>query len=109
MRQTEEDMSTISPWHETFSGLVGEDYLNGVTLEKCTAMAHRFPNNPLIAKDGDKVIGFASYGKYRDDTVADCGEVISIYVLAEYRGKGIGYSHMKAATENLSDYKRIAV
>lgn len=37
-----------------------------------------------VAKDGDKVIGFVGYGKYRDDTLSDCGEVFAIYVLADY-------------------------
>ena len=30
-------------------------------------MARRWPENQLVAKDGDKVIGFVGYGEHRDD------------------------------------------
>ena len=56
-----------------------------------------------------KVVGFAGYGAYRDDTLPDCGEVFAIYVLAAYHGQGIGYALMNAAIEKLSAYKKIAV
>lgn len=63
----------------------------------------------MVAKDGEKVIGFVGYGKYHDDTLADCGEVFCIYVLADYYGKKVGYELMNAAFEKLKEYKRIAL
>lgn len=36
----------------------------------------------MVAKDGDKVIGFVVYGEHRDDVLTDCGEVSAITVLA---------------------------
>ena len=39
---------------------------------------------PVVAKDSDKVIGFVGYGEHRDDALTDCGEVLAIYVYAEY-------------------------
>ena len=70
-----------------------------------------FQNNisTLIAKDGDNVIGFADYGKYRWDDLTDTGEVYAIYLLKEYYGKGIGYSLMCQAVEALKEYRNIAV
>ena len=96
-------------WHETYAGLVDEQYLSGVTEEKCLQIAQKWPDNLLVAKDGERVVGFAGYGKYRDASKADCGEVFSIYVLAEYHGKGVGYALMNAAVAQLSEYKEIAV
>lgn len=96
-------------WHETYAGLVDEQYLSGVTEEKCLMIARKWPDNLLVAKDGEQVVGFAGYGKYRDESKADCGEVFSIYVLAEYHGKGVGYALMNAAVARLSEYKEIAV
>ncbi|MCI6837909.1 MAG: hypothetical protein MR861_08710, partial [Clostridiales bacterium] len=49
-------------WQETYPGLVPQAYLESVTLESCTAMARRWRNNILIAKDGKQVIGFAAFG-----------------------------------------------
>ena len=74
-------------WHETYPGLVDPGYLARHTLEKCVAIAHKWPDNILVAKDGEKVIGFVGYGPYRDDTLPACGEVFALYVLAEYHGQ----------------------
>ncbi len=96
-------------WHETYAGLIDVGYLERHTLEKCTAIAHRWPDNILVAKDGEKVVGFVGYGAYRDDTLPAHGEVFAIYVLAEYHGRRIGYELMNAALEKLSAYQKIAV
>lgn len=71
-------------WQETYVGLIDSEYLYNMTEEKCKAIAHKWTDNNLVAKDGDKVIGFVGYGKYRDDSLIDSGEVFAIYVLADY-------------------------
>lgn len=100
-------------WHETYRGLIDAEYLEKHTLEKCTAIAHKHPDNVIIAKDGNKVIGFAAYGAYRNDILphcgADCGEIGAIYLLKEYQLKGIGHKLIKTAMEKLSEYKKIAL
>lgn len=96
-------------WHETYPTLVDAGYMESITLERTTKIAHRWPDNILVAKDGDKVIGFAGYGAYRDDTLPGHGEIFSIYVLKEYHGKGVGRGLMDAAFEKLAGYKKIAV
>ena len=96
-------------WHETYPGLVDPGYLARHTLEKCVAIAHKWPDNILIAKDGEKVIGFVGYGPYRDDTLPACGEVFALYVLSEYHGQRVGYELMRAAIEKLSTYRKVAL
>lgn len=97
-------------WHETYTGLIDAGYLETkMTLEKCVSSARKWPDNHLVAKDGEKVVGFAGYGKYRGDDLSNCGEVFSIYVLADYYDKKIGYALMNAAFEKLSAYSKIAV
>ena len=96
-------------WHETYTGLIDPTYMERITLEKCVDMAHRWPQNMMVAKNGDKVIGFVGYGEHCDDALTDCGEVFAIYVLAEYYGQKVGYALMNAAFEKLAAYKKIAV
>lgn len=96
-------------WHETYTGRIAPSYMERITLEKCVDMAHRWPQNIMVAKDGDKVIGFVGYGEHRDNTLADCGEVFAIYVLADYYAQKVGYELMNAAFEKLTEYRRIAV
>ena len=59
-------------WHETYTGLIDPAYMERITLEKCVDMVHRWPQNMMVAKDGDKVIGFIGYGEHRDDALTDC-------------------------------------
>ena len=96
-------------WHETYTELVDPKYMEGITLEKCTAIAHRWIENILVAKAKDRVIGFVGYGAYHDQSLPEHGEVFAIYVLEEYHGQKVGYELMNAAFEKLSNYKKIAV
>ena len=96
-------------WHETYPGLIDAGYLEAFTLEKCVATAHKWSDNILVAKDGERVVGFAGYGAYRDGTLPACGEVFGLYVLAAYHGRGVGYALLRAAVERLSKYERVAV
>ena len=45
---------------------------------------------------------------YNYDDLEDAGEIIALYVLADYYGKGIGYRLMQEAMQYLSDYPQIA-
>jgi len=96
-------------WQETYDGLLDSEYLSNVTPEKCLAMAKRFPDNTLIAKDGDRVIGFCGYGQSRDKDLAPCGEIFGIYLLREYQKQGIGYALMNAAMEQLQEYSAVSL
>ena len=96
-------------WHETYPGLIDAGYLEGVTLEKCRSMARRWPENIIVAKDGERVIGFVGCGVYRNESLPGYGEVFSIYVLQKYQGQKVGYELMNAALERLSNYQKIAV
>lgn len=96
-------------WQETYLGLVDQVYLDNLTLEKCVQTAYRWPDNILVAKDGDRVVGFVGYGSHRDAALPETGEVFAIYILSEYYGKKVGYALMQAALQELSEYRRIAV
>ena len=96
-------------WHEAYEGLIDAEYLKGMTLEKCTDIAHKWLDNIIVAKYGDKVIGFAGYGTCNDKDIPDYGEVFAIYVLEEYYGQKVGYELMNTALEKIPDYDKIAV
>ena len=51
-------------WQESYRGIVCDRYLDTMTVEATTARARKFPDNTLVAKDGDKVVGFAVYSPY---------------------------------------------
>ena len=80
-----------------------------MTVAATTARARQFPENTLIAKDKEKVVGFAVYGPSRDEDLIDAGEVIAIYVLSAYYGQKIGYRLMNEAFSRLKEYNTILV
>ncbi len=96
-------------WQQTYSDLVDKAYLNELTCEKCTEMAYQWRNNIVVAKDGDKVIGFVGYGAYRENRKIGYGEIYSIYVLEEYQKKKIGYELMNVAFDYLCDCEKVIV
>ena len=96
-------------WHETYTKLVYAAYMSGMTEEACRRIARKWTDHILVAKDGERAIGFVGYGASRDAALSGCGEIFALYVLAEYHGQRVGYALMNAALEKLSDYRRIAL
>ena len=96
-------------WQEAYSGIVKQAYLDERTIEKCEEMAQNTMDNTIIAIDGECVVGFVQYGKYSYGDLENAGEIIALYVLADYYGKGIGYRLMQEAMQFLSDYPQIAL
>lgn len=96
-------------WQEAYSGIVEQVFLDKQTIEKCLEMAINTKDNTIIAKEGDRVVGFVQYGKYNYEDLEHAGEIIALYVLADYYGKGIGYRLMQEAMKSLSSYLQIAL
>ena len=112
--ETEEEMSGKAyvhwkSWHEAYTGLIPDSYLEKVTREKCEQTARRWPDNLLLALDGDRVVGFAGYGSYRDETLPDTGEVFALYILREYYGSGVGRALMETALDKLGRFPSVAL
>lgn len=96
-------------WKEAYRGIVDQRYLDSLTLDKCEKIAYHWTDNIIIAKDGDSVVGFVGYGKYRNDELENTGEIFAIYILSQYYGKNVGRRLMQAALSELADYPKIAV
>ena len=68
-------------WKEAYVGLVNQDYLDRRTMEMSLQSAQRAFDNgitTLIAKDRERVVGFADFGRYWLDDLHDAGEVYAI-------------------------------
>ncbi len=66
-------------WREAYDDLLPAKFQETMTLERCRFFSQIYPENTLIAIDGMKVVGFISYGNYRDETL-QAGEIIALYV-----------------------------
>lgn len=96
-------------WKEAYADLIAPEHLVSRSLERCIGNAHQYPQNTLVAKDGDRVIGFVCYGVYRDDSLQNAGEIYALYVLQAYHGRRVGYGLMNAAMAQLAGYKQVAL
>ena len=93
-------------WHEAYPEIVSREYLSRLTLEKCEKMAFSRPENTMVAKENDRVIGFVCYGD-RGEEAPDAGEIFALYVLADYYGKGVGRQLMDAGLEQIRHYPQV--
>ena len=93
-------------WREAYDNLLPAEYQETMTLDKCRFFSQKYPENTLIAMDGKKVVGFISYGNYRDETI-QAGEIIALYVLKDYYGKGVSKQLMHAAFVALDQFSEI--
>ena len=77
-------------WHETYTGLMPDDYLKNITLEKCIKIAHKWTQNTNLLKVNKKAVGFCCIGESTETEGAI--EIFAIYLLKEYQGKKLGYA-----------------
>jgi len=79
-------------WREAYDDILPAEFQETMTLEKCRFFSQKYPENTLIAMDGKKVVGFISYGNFREEAI-QAGEIIALYVLKDYyEGKGLTIS-----------------
>jgi len=93
-------------WREAYDDFLPAEFQETMTLERCRLFSQKYPENTLIAMDGLKVVGFISYGNFRDETI-QAGEIIALYVLKDYYGKGIAQKLVKAALIALDYFSEI--
>lgn len=97
-------------WQEAYPGIVSQEFLDNLSIEQCEKWAFEYPDNTLIAKDGDKVVGFVSYGTYRwEEEPDESGEIYAIYTLSDYYGTGVGKELMQAGLAAIPESKKVAV
>lgn len=93
-------------WREAYDNLLPAEYQETMTLDRCRFFSQKYPENTLIAMDRKKVVGFISYGNFRDEAI-QAGEIIALYVLKDYYGKGVGKQLMHAAFVALDQFSEI--
>ena len=89
-------------WQAAYRGLIPDSFLFDPAFgERCERIARRQTEGILIAKDGERVIGLAGFGRSREEDRPGDGEIFGLYVLPEYWGRGVGYALMNEAALRL--------
>ncbi len=84
-------------WKYAYKGIVPQDYLDGLSEDKWSLAPDKPGLYSLVLLDGEKIVGTSSCCKSRWSDMEGWGEIVSIYLLPEYIGKGLGAPLLKAA------------
>lgn len=99
----------VKSWQTAYRGIVSQDYLDSLSGGWwAQRIAESRYNDYVVVEDG-RYIGTSSTGAARDEKLADYGEIISIYLLPEYFGKGYAEPLIKFVENALKEegYKNI--
>jgi GNAT superfamily N-acetyltransferase len=85
----------VDAWRDTYRGILPADYLARMTVTEASASLAREIRGPasvgVVAEEGDgRVFGFATGGVRKDPGSIYSGEVFTLYVAQDLRGRGAG-------------------
>ncbi len=90
-------------WIETYTNHFSASVMRSRSLEKSIEIARKNPENTFVAEVDNTIVGFATHAMSRDEDLAGAGEIMAIYVLKAYQGKGIGRRLMDACIQALDN------
>lgn len=96
-------------WKCAYKGIIPQEYLDNISSTNWVGSISRPGRYSLVVLENGKYIGTSSFGKSRITDLPEYGEIISIYLLPEYMGKGYGEKLLNAALDELNKrgYKKI--
>lgn len=88
-------------WKYAYKGIIPQDYLDSIPEGKWAQAVDRPEVHTLVMLEGDRIIGTTSVCAARCADRNGFGEVVSIYFLPEYMGKGYGKLLLAEAVKEL--------
>ena len=82
----------IKGWVETYQGIFPDEFLKGLeqkkaeSIEKCKNKISEY----IVCEMDNKVVGFLRFGKNKKDYNEKYAEVYALYVVSQYKKRGIG-------------------
>lgn len=77
-------------WKYAYRNIIPKDYLDSIPAGRWVNKISNIGMNNLVLIEKGTIIGTASFCKSRWENYSDYGEIVSIYFLPEYIGKGYG-------------------
>ena len=88
-------------WKSAYKGIIPQSYLDSIPAGRWATGIRQRERNCLVLIENGTIIGTSRISKSRWEAYSDYGEIISIYLLPEYVGKGYGRALMDQAVEEL--------
>lgn len=109
-KATVEDVQDISrihalSWKSAYKGIIPQDYLDelkeGFWIPAFgTWLKDNILTTQVMVENGS-IIGCVAYGRARDKSLFNWGEIVSIYLLPEYFDRGYGKKLLESALQDL--------
>lgn len=77
-------------WKHAYRGIIPKDYLDGIPRGQWAASADKPSVSTLVMFENGELIGTSSFCPSRFEDMAGWGEIVSIYLLPDFMGKGYG-------------------
>lgn len=88
-------------WKIAYRGMISQDYLNELSGNQWSSVLRDSAYDSYVIMEGEKYVGTSSICAARDEKMAGWGEIISIYLLPEYFGKGYAKQLLDCALNDL--------
>ena len=88
-------------WHETYTGLIAEEFLKTRTVERSLSRMQNGWKNMSVAEADGEIVGFCGVSPARDEDLPGVGEVQGLYVLRAYQKVGIGKALLADGVQRL--------
>jgi len=99
----------VKCWQESYYGIVDEGYLSQRSItESVQKWQNILKDQPkdvfrYVVEADKKIVGFAAAGRQRDNKIPTDGEIYALYLLNDYKGRGLGSSLMQKLFLNLME------
>lgn len=77
-------------WRYAYKDIVPQEYLDSIPSGNWAQRIDTDSRYTMVMTDGERIVGTSSFGRSRSAEMPGYGEIISIYFLPEYMGKGHG-------------------
>ena len=89
-------------WKYAYRGIVPQSYLDSIPSGRWANRIDQLGFHNLVLLEDGLLIGTAAYCGARTEEFAGYGELVSLYLLPEYIGKGYGRSLLNASLQGLA-------
>lgn len=88
-------------WKHAYQGIIPQDYLDSIPEGRWAAKLDRPGLHTLLCVDGGEIVGTSSFCRSRWEQYDGWGEIVSIYLLPDSMGKGLGKLLMERTVSEL--------
>lgn len=90
-------------WKYTYKDIIPESYLNSIPSGTWADNINKNGAKNIIMLEKNTIIGTLSFGRSRWEKYSNYGEIISIYFLPQYIGKGYGKVLLSMAIKEMKN------